>query len=279
VPLVVLVFSVWLVERRRRHRELGSTVSMGWFLGLAGIALLSIFCAYGLSANPVPPEGPVEALRLLTFNIQQGYSADGAWNFDGQLDLIRAQEPDLVALQESDTNRIAGGNKDVVAYFADHLDMYSYYGPNPVTGTFGIALLSRLPIRNARTWYLFSDGEQVAVIEAQIELDGTVFNIFVNHLGNGGPLVQQQQFLSLASGQANVIAAGDYNFRSDTEQYRLTTMSLQDALLVSALSDSEIDPGDRIDYVFVSPDLRVQSIRYIYGSASDHPAVLAVIAR
>ena len=279
IPALVLLFSVWLGSRQDRLRESGETAPSRWLLGLAVLALVSIAGACALSARPSPPDAVAKELRLLTYNIQQGFSADGAWNFDGQLHLIRAQSPDVVALQESDTNRIAGGNKDVVAYFADHLDMYSYYGPSPVTGTFGIALLSRYPIRDARTWYLYSDGEQVAVIEAQIEFDGTVFHLFVNHLGNGGPLAQQEQFLSLVSGKANVIAAGDYNFRPDTEQYRLTLKSLQDAFLVRALPDSAIDPDDRIDYIFVSPGVQVRSIHYIPNSESDHPALLAVIAR
>jgi len=48
----------------------------------------------------------------------------------------------LIGLQESDTNRISGGNSDIVRYFADRLDLYAYYGPKVVPGTFGIALLA-----------------------------------------------------------------------------------------------------------------------------------------
>jgi len=78
------------------------------------------------------------------------------------------------------------GNADLVAYFADRMDMYSYYGPSPVVGTFGDCLLSRFPIENARTFYLFSKGEQVAVVEADIRVGDKTFRIYVTHLGNGG---------------------------------------------------------------------------------------------
>jgi endonuclease/exonuclease/phosphatase family metal-dependent hydrolase/FtsH-binding integral membrane protein len=281
IPVAVLVFTFWLGERRRHTRESAETTPAGWFLGLAGIALVSIISACALSARPAPPGETEEGLRVLTFNIQQGYSAEGDWNYNGQLDLIRSQQPDVVGLQESDTNRIAGGNKDVVGYFADRLDMFSYYGPKPETGTFGIALLSRVPIQNARTYYLYSVGEQVAVIEAQIELDGKVMNLFINHLGNDGPLVQQEQFLELAAGKENVVAVGDCNFRPDSGQYALTIKTLDDAFLLgSALSNPEgFNPDDRIDYIFVSPGTQVLEARYILNSESDHPALLAVIAR
>ena len=101
----------------------------------------------------------------------------------------------IIGLQESDTARIAGGNADVVAYLADRLEMYSYYGPSPVSGTFGIALLSRYPIGNPRTYYLYSEGEQVAITDADIRIDDKSYKVFVTHLGNDGPMIQVRQML------------------------------------------------------------------------------------
>ena len=131
-------------------------------------------------------------------------------------------------MQETDTNRIAGGNSDLVRYFADNLGYYSYYGPKTVAGTFGIALLSRYPIENPRTVYLYSEGEQTAAIMAQIN----GFNVVVTHLGNDGPIVQQQKLLQEIDGTSSVLAMGDFNFTPDTEQYRLTRTKLDDAWLL-----------------------------------------------
>ena len=75
-------------------------------------------------------------------------------------------------------------------YFADNLGMYSYYGPSTTAGTFGIALLSKYPIVQAATFYLYSTGEQTACIQAVIAANGAFYNVFVTHLGNGGPMVQ-----------------------------------------------------------------------------------------
>jgi endonuclease/exonuclease/phosphatase family metal-dependent hydrolase len=140
------------------------------------------------------------------------------------------------------------------------LDLYSFYGPKTVTGTFGIALLSKYPLRNPRTFFLYSSGEQTAGIAAQVEASGRTFNIYVTHLGNGGPLIQQQQFLADIDSKANVIALGDFNFEPDSEQYMLTTGLLADAWLEkwpSGIDDSGYNPADRIDHIFISPELRV----------------------
>lgn len=219
-------------------------------------------------------------LRAMTYNIQQGYSAAGEKNFAGQLAAIRERQPDILGLQESDTARVAGGNTDVVRYLSENLGMNSYYGPNPITGTFGIALLSRYPIENPRTYFLYSGGEQTAVIAAEIHADGKLYTILVTHLGNGGPLIQQQGILSLLPGKQNVILMGDFNFRPGSEQYDQTVAVLQDGWL--AASEKKINPAGqnldrRIDHFFLSPNLSVRSAKYIGKGPSDHPGMFLEI--
>ena len=161
-------------------------------------------------------------MRVLTYNIQQGYSTDGRRAYAGQLEVIRSLKPDLVGLQESDVARFSGGNADIVRTFSEGLGMYAYYGPKTVTGTFGIALLSRYPLQNPRTFFMYSAGEQTAAIQAEITVNGKTYQILVTHLGNDGPIIQQQQVLARLTGLQNVIAMGDFNFDQTTEQYALT---------------------------------------------------------
>lgn len=244
------------------------------------LALVAVTAGVLVSAHPRPPAAGATTLTVLTYNIQQGYSSDGQRNVDGQLALIEQVAPDIVGLQETDNARVAGGNCDVVRYLADRLDMYSYYGPPTVAGTFGIALLSKYPIENPRTFYLFSEGEQVAVIEAQITVGDQTFNVFVTHLGNGGPMVQAEQFLTLVTGKPDVIAMGDFNFRPDSEQYRLVTNLLADSWLVRWrrwTDTAGTSPDHKIDHIFVSPGTSVIDARFIESPASDHPAVTATL--
>ena len=256
-----------------------------WLISAAMLALISVIGLAWRGADPSPPMEEKTTLRVFTYNIQQGFDDQGERNFDGQLKLIREKSPDIIGLQECDTARIAGGNADVVAYMADHLDMYSYYGPSSVTGTFGIALLSRYPIENAATYFLYSKGEQVAVIEADITVGERVFRIYVTHLGNGGPIFQIQQMLELMQGQENLIAMGDFNFRPYEEQYAITPQEFLDAYIVAEQKTiptlwGNVEPWEveeRIDHFFISKDLKVSYLEYLTQPESDHPAVFAEI--
>jgi len=280
---IVATLPVLLV--RRESFESGRALSrlrLGRaFAGLVVLVVLAtVTGAFLTAARPAPVPRQQTALRIVTYNIQQGYNQDGLKNYDGQLGLLRGMDADIIGLQESDTNRIAGGNADVVRYFADRLALYSYYGPKTVVGTFGIALLSRYPIENPRTFYMYSEGEQTAAIEAQIRVGGETFQVFVTHLGNGGPMVQQEAVLQEVQGRENVLLLGDFNFRPDSEQYQLTTSLLADSWLLKwpQGNDSQgVDPADRIDYIFVSPGTRVEDARYLPGPQSDHPAMMTIV--
>ena len=249
-----------------------------WVLPLAAVPLVAaVIWAAAAEPRPAPVAGEA-SLRVLTYNVQQGYSADGKRNFQEQIEVIRRLNPDLVGLQETDTARFAGGNTDLVSSFAEALGMYSYYGPRSVTGTFGIALLSRYPIRNPQTFFMYSLGEQTAAILAEIEVNGATYHVLVTHLGNGGPVIQQEQVLQRLQGVPNVIAMGDFNFDLASPQYALTRQSLEDAWELAGSPDAQgLNLDHLIDHVFVSPGVQVGSARYIVSPASDHPALFAEI--
>jgi endonuclease/exonuclease/phosphatase family metal-dependent hydrolase len=284
VHLVVglVVFASMLLVRRpvSQRGEPAAKPSYALASTVTALAVAAVVAAFLVSAHPQVPTEETRTLRILTYNVQQGYSEEGQRNVDGQLALIEQVAPDIVGLQESDNARIAGGNGDIVRYFADRLDMYTYYGPPTVAGTFGIALLSKYPIENPRTFYLFSEGEQVAAIEAQISVGDKTFHVFVTHLGNGGPMVQQEQFLTLVADKTDVIALGDFNFDPDSAQYRLTTTLLEDSWQVrwpDWTDAAGTRPDHKIDHIFVSPGSAVIEARFIESPASDHPAVTATL--
>lgn len=281
---IVMILPLGLV---RKYKEIegdlfGLINPLVAFPGLLVVmGIISITATHLLSPLPEGTSALTRQLKILTYNIQQGYSELGLKNYDGQLELIRQIDADVIGLQESDTNRIANGNTDIVRYFADHLNLYSYFGPKTVTGTFGIALLSKYPIENPRVFYMYSEGEQTATIEAQITVNGETFNIYVTHLGNGGPMVQQQQILEVVGGKENLILIGDFNFRPYEQQYKLTTAILEDAWIVrwpGGNLGQGIDPSDRIDHTFLTPGTIVNDSEYIADPASDHPAMWSVIS-
>lgn len=125
---------------------------------LGVITALALVTPIGLLAVQADPRAPAraDAVTVATFNVEQGYDLHNQRNFDGQLEFLKSLDADIIGLQESDTNRVAGGNDDLARYLAHGLNLHAYYGPKTVTGTFGIALLSRYPIESARTHYLCS---------------------------------------------------------------------------------------------------------------------------
>jgi endonuclease/exonuclease/phosphatase family metal-dependent hydrolase len=250
------------------------------FLMTVSLALAVAF-AWTLFSQPHPPVLPQkDSLRVVTYNIQQGYSLNGSRSYVAQLAVLKDLQPDLLGLQESDVARFSGGNADIVRYFAERLGMYSYYGPRTVTGTFGIALLSRYPIENPHTFFMYSTGEQTAAIQAMISANGQVYTILVTHLGNDGPPIQQQEVLYRLQGQKNIIALGDYNFDSTTPQYALTLQSMHDAWVQAGSHPSAgLDMQKQIDHIFVSPGTPVLALQYLPYPASDHPALFAEIGR
>jgi endonuclease/exonuclease/phosphatase family metal-dependent hydrolase len=223
----------------------------------------------------------------MAYNIQQGYSVHGLRNFDAQIEVIRRVDPDILGIQETDTNRIVGGNNDLVRYFADKLNMYSYYGPTPVTGTFGVALLSKYPLKNPRTYFLYShapgihEKEQIAAAEATITVGPKTFTVAVTHLGNSGPAVQMQAILDAVREKNDVIVMGDLNSEPGGHAYSTAGAVMDDSWIVAGggrVDGREVPNKKRIDHIFVSRGTRVTHSHYILGPQSDHPAMVTGIA-
>lgn len=291
---IILIPSVALIKAnnltfnkpsRKRYGTRRNAVALITFISL-GIIISGLI--YELP--PAQPQGTPSEIRVLTYNIQQGFDESGNKNFEAQFQVINNANPTIIGLAESDTCRISSGNADIVRFINERLHYYSYFGPKTVTGTFGIALLSKYPILTPKTFYMESEGEQTATIEAQIRINSTTYNVYVTHLGNyvntsesDSQLVQQEQILVRLSGKSNVILMGDFNFIPYTEQYNITVNELSDCWEVATnnITDSVPVgwrtrlPEKRIDHIFVSNDLNtsIENCRYFGGTASDHPAV------
>jgi endonuclease/exonuclease/phosphatase family metal-dependent hydrolase len=235
-----------------------------------------------LEANPISPSNDVTSVRILTYNLQQGVSDAQNKNYDGQLELIREIDADIIGLQE--TSKIAG-NSDVVRYLANKLNLYSYFGPKGVTGTTGVALLSKYPIEAARTIYHYSedvDQKQTATIEAEITVNSRTFTVYITHTygRTSTKALLQNDILNAASGKSNVIFMGDFNFRPNSEPYNVTTAVLEDSWWVrwpSGISSQGENNTRRIDHIFISPGLDVSDCGYVTDPQSDHPAYWADI--
>lgn len=251
------------------------------FCSVAGVIVFGI-------PKPEPSAWKTEdlsELKVMTYNVQQGYDPGGAKNYNGQLQLIREADPDILGLQESDSVRIAGGNADIVRYFAQELNMFMYYGPSPVNGTFGIALLSKWPLINPYTLYLHSKGEQSAAIGARVKVGSSDFNILVTHLGRKGETGQQKAILNHLQDKSSVILMGGFNFVPGSAQYQTTIEQFIDTWSNIRAEENPAfappapyDDYQRTDHIFTSNDLTSLESRYLFRAESDHPALLTKIS-
>ncbi len=241
-------------------------------LTILGLIFLGTFVgAFVTAPHPVEPDEGKTSLIIMSYNIRLGVNLTGEKNYDGQLELIRSVDPDIICLQESDTARIGGGNSDVVRYLADKLNMYSYRGAKTVTNTYGTAILSKYPISNAKAFFVYSTHQQISTTQAQITFNSTLsFNVFSSHpaaRGDEAKRYQIEEILSQTSGLDNVIFGGDFNFRPNSESYNIT---------VGVLEDSWVQKwgtaADRIDHIFLSSGITVLDAVYIERGQSDHPA-------
>jgi len=214
----------------------------------------------------------------MTYNVQAGNDANGESSLGSQLANIKKTSPDLVALQESDTARISLNNDDIVRLFAARLGYYSYYGPATVTGTFGTAILSKYPLENPRVIFSYSDTDEIGTTAAEIVVDGKRFTIFDVHPDGSdtAKLAFVQTLLAQSAGLQNVIILGDFNMDPSQPAYKLVAAKYKEAwasAYPSGIGPDGVDMTQRIDHIFVSPDLETRNPAYLQppASASDHP--------
>lgn len=277
--LITLLIGWIRLIRIENRSEKRSEFSWGWlvflavlFLGTGGGVL------YTTRIKTFAPRPG--SLVAMTYNIQQANDDLGERSYQEQLALIQEVEPDILALQESDSSRISLNNNDFVRYYAGKLGYYSYYGPTSIAGTFGTAILSRYPIQNPETIFTFSDQDEIGTAKAEIEIAGQMFTIYNVHPDGSDTamLVWAESLLENSKDKVKVIALGDYNLRDYEEAYHLIASVYTNAW--ESVYPSKIGPdgtdmsGDnRIDHIFFSISLEADNPVYILPpeSATDHP--------
>lgn len=139
------------------------------FLVVAGsVALLS----------PCRAEAPVPGawfkLNVLSYNIRHGAGMDGKIDLERTAAVIRKAKPDIVALQEIDKNCKRSGNVDIAAELGRMLSMDHRFGKfmDYQGGEYGMAILSRLPIKEVIAHPLPKGAEPRCALEVQVLVAG-----------------------------------------------------------------------------------------------------------
>ena len=275
----LITLCAWLARKNQSAAPQSERLfHWGWGVAMGLICLVTIL--FALPARPIQqPAGERDSIKVMTDNIQQANDVDGEKSFDRQLALMREVSPDILSLQETDSTRISMNNNDYVRFYADELGYYSYFGPTTVNGTYGTSILSKYPLENIRTAYIYSDKDENAIAEAEVTIGGRTFTIYDVH-PDGSPIVDMafaQTLIARSQGKPNVIALGDYNLRDYEDAYKLINSvytnvwaSVYPAKIGADGTDMSGD--DRIDHIFISSDLKARNPFFIKppDSATDH---------
>jgi endonuclease/exonuclease/phosphatase family metal-dependent hydrolase len=238
----------------------------------------------------VSPAASTQTLRVMTYNIHVGVGMDKKLDLVRIADVINAQKPDLVGLQEVDRGVQRTQRIDEIVEIAKLTRMnYDFaFNLRYQGGQYGVAILSRFPIisMDHRLYQNIREAERRGFIRGEIIVGKRIINFVTTHLDyqyEDGRLFESQQLLAaLKDIKGPLIVVGDFNDIPSGPAYQLMRTQFNDAWAESRAPDHGFSypadkPSKRIDYIFFRSADRVRSKRawIIQTLASDHVPVVA----
>lgn len=230
------------------------------FIQLAGAltALLTLSCA-GPSPTAESRIEPTPPLRLVTYNIKHGHGMDGVVNLDRIAAVLRPLDADVIFLQEVDQGCARSGQADQPAALAGALGLESRFGAfRPYDGgRYGMAILTRLPVRRAEVIALPPGPNPLTCLELELDFHGTSITVTGLHLVmTEAQRLAQARFLANRYRDASrpIILAGDLN--SERESPILDVLGAQfdyPAKRAAPLTFPSVDPVKEIDFFLFAP--------------------------
>jgi endonuclease/exonuclease/phosphatase family metal-dependent hydrolase len=262
---------------------------------LVGVALLLAPVAFWASTPaPVAASRPGPPVRVMSYNLHFGYDVEGWSDLEATARAIEAGGADVVGLQEVSRGWYLNGSTDMLAWLQRRLRMPYARFAGAADAIWGNAILSRYPITDSGSVRLPREGVPLArnYLWAELDLGGGRLRLVVTHLhhverpeGTRVRLAQIPRLLDGVVGRQATVLLGDYNAEPDSPEIALLRRAgLTDAFQAAggAAEDeptySSDRPERRIDYLWLSPDLRASDFDATTSTASDHRGVMATVA-
>lgn len=230
------------------------------------------------------PRAGARPIRVLSYNIEGHAALVHGDHLEEIARVIRAQRPDVVALQEVHRGTWQARFRDQAAELGRLTGMAVAFGPSfgVLGGEFGNALLARGALREVAVMPLPSFGEPRSALRARVEVDGRELVVLVTHLAAWGGLnratrVRQAECLAAGAraGGATLLLAGDLN--APPESPELAALLDGGALRPTGSLEEATHPllGQRIDYILAGPGWRVERAAVLHDGPSDHWPITA----
>lgn len=237
-------------------------------------------------------------LKVMTYNIEHGLDylqyqkvKRDIVNLDLSAQVINQENADIICLNEvrgegpdalyTEQAEIMGEKTGRYAYFSKCIE---FNGQNP----YGDALLTRFQaashriidipdpeIKDEDTYY-----ETRKLFKAELELEKKI-TVFISHFG----LAKSEQrnavevlLNEIKKVDTPIIFMGDLNMRPDDEIIQPIYEVLKEVYVSGGPATyPSVSPNEKIDYIFVSKDVKVLSANTIEKVVSDHLPVTAII--
>lgn len=239
---------------------------------------------------------PVTAISVLSYNIHHANppSRPGIIDLEAIANVIRQQQPDLVALQEVDVFTSRSGASINQASALGRLTGMYYYFAKAIDyggGDYGVAILSKYPIENPQHYPLptveGTGGEHRILATVSIKLPDNKKVLFsCTHLdaqSSDTNRVEQIKSIKqiLQKQEGPVIIAGDFNAIPGSRIIQLMDNFLQRACITQCdFTVPEIKPTKEIDFIAYSPFAAFDVVEYKVINetyASDHRPVKTIV--
>lgn len=264
---------------------------------LVGVANLGFLGGAIPAGGPARLAGPApRELKVLNYNIHQGFDYYSAPSLQRLAALIEAQDADLVSLQEVPRGANLSGGHDLVAWLRWRFPQYHLaYGPK-AGDMFGNVVMSKYPIKSAGTerYELVSESGLTdqsspprGLVWATIPTQAGELLFVSTHLTaysgyDADREAQAAALVKLWAGRPYTIIGGDFNAGpTDQAIASMVTAGLQDLPAARGFGSSATYPAiganERIDYLFGSADLEVSAVQVLESTASDHLPIAATV--
>lgn len=236
-------------------------------------------------------------LRILCYNIHYGQGNDGVYDLERLAAVIKAVDPDLVALQEVDVMVRRSGQVHQAEELGRLTGLDVYYGPTQhfEGGLFGNAVLTKLPV--SRVWIqplpyteatpeltTYPRGFVAVTVKAPGGKDVRFVSTHFQHNVEADRVAEAEavnRYLAVESEKIPTILAGDINAVPDSEPMKVLLSKWTNAIDAEAAPTvPSKDPKSRIDYLFhrQGDPFEVVETRVIAEEmASDHRPVFVVL--
>jgi endonuclease/exonuclease/phosphatase family metal-dependent hydrolase len=238
------------------------------------------------------------AVKVMTFNIHHG-GIDDSLDLKRIADVINATGADIIGLQEVDHHFSERSDfVDQAKWLADDLGMHYVYGANldyePLQKgegrrQYGTAVLSKYPILLAENHLLTNipypenPTEQRGLLETVINVKGNHVHFYNTHLDDQRVeqrVLQIKEMQEIANQKEGTrIIVGDFNTTPESAEIRMMTAQYKDVFAELGQHQDCTYPADqpdiRIDYMFISEDVKICSGKVIHTNVSDHLPITA----